>query len=159
MPVDYLTPTEFSRYHRAWYARPSFYLPFALVVVVLVAGLLAFIPTAIDLRQQAAALDLSHLEKMESASVIVDRSNKIFGQIYVENRETIPYDQLPPNLVNAVIAMEDNKFYQHHGYDLLGNRPGSAQEHRRRPRSPGGKHDHPATGAEQLRSQRENLSS
>ena len=120
MPVDYLTPTEFSRYHRAWYARPWFYLPLALVVVVLVAALLAFIPTAVDLRQQAAALDLSHLEKMESASVIVDRSNKIFGQIYVENRETIPYDQLPPNLVNAVIAMEDNKFYQHHGYDLLG---------------------------------------
>jgi membrane peptidoglycan carboxypeptidase len=120
MPVDYLTPTEFSRYHRAWYARPWFYLPLALVVVVLVAALLAFIPTAFDLRQQAAALDLSHLEKMESASVIVDRSNKIFGQIYVENRETIPYDQLPPNLVNAVIAMEDNKFYQHHGYDLLG---------------------------------------
>ena len=28
--------------------------------------------------------------------------------------------ELPPNLVNAVIAMEDNKFYQHHGYDLLG---------------------------------------
>ena len=81
---------------------------------------LAFIPAAVSLRQQAAALDLSNLEKMESASVIVDRSNKIFGQIYVENRETIPYDQLPPNLVNAVIAMEDNKFYQHHGYDLLG---------------------------------------
>ena len=120
MPVDYLTPTEFSRYHRAWYARPWFYLPLALVVFVLVAGLLALIPTAVGLRQQAAALDLSHLEKMESASVIVDRSNKIFGQIYVENRETIPYDQLPPNLVNAVIAMEDNKFYQHHGYDLLG---------------------------------------
>ena len=57
---------------------------------------------------------------MESASVIVDRNNKIFGQIYVENRETIPYDQLPPDLVNAIIATEDNKFYQHHGYDLLG---------------------------------------
>ena len=57
---------------------------------------------------------------MESASVIVDRNNKIFGQIYVENRETVPYDQLPPNLVNAIIATEDNKFYQHHGYDLLG---------------------------------------
>ena len=120
MPVDYLTPTKFSRYHRAWYARSWFYLPLALVAVLLVAGLLAFLPAAVDLRQQAATLDLSHLEKMESASVIVDRSNKIFGQIYVENRETIPYDQLPPNLVNAVIAMEDNKFYQHHGYDLLG---------------------------------------
>ena len=46
---------------------------------------------------------------MESASVIVDRNNKIFGQIDVENRETIPYNQLPQNLVNAIIAIEDNK--------------------------------------------------
>jgi 1A family penicillin-binding protein len=57
---------------------------------------------------------------MESASVILDRNGKIFGQIYVENRETVPYEQLPQDLINAVIAVEDAKFYQHHGYDLLG---------------------------------------
>jgi penicillin-binding protein 1A len=28
--------------------------------------------------------------------------------------------QLPRDLVNAVVAMEDNKFYQHSGYDLFG---------------------------------------
>src|SRR5207249_10554263 len=33
---------------------------------------------------------------------------------------TIPYDQLPRDLVNAVVAMEDTKFYQHSGYDLFG---------------------------------------
>src|SRR5262245_5205354 len=120
MPVDYYTPTEFSRYDRAWYARPWFYLPVILIVAVCAAALLAFIPTAVSLRNQAAEFDLSHLEQMESASVIVDRNDKIFGQIYVENRETIPYSQLPQNLVNAIVAAEDNKFYQHHGYDLLG---------------------------------------
>ena len=57
---------------------------------------------------------------MESASVILDRNGKIFGQIYVENRETVPYEQLPGDLVKAVVAVEDAKFYQHHGYDLLG---------------------------------------
>src|SRR5438128_7022690 len=57
---------------------------------------------------------------MESASVILDRNGKIFGQIYVENRQTLPYEQLPPDLINAVVAVEDAKFYQHHGYDLLG---------------------------------------
>ena len=120
MPVDYYTPTEFTRERLAWYARPWFYLPLVLLLVVLLAALLAFIPIAASLRQQAATLDLSHLEQMESASVILDRNDKIFGQIYVENRETVPYDRLPRNLVNAIIATEDNKFYLHHGYDLLG---------------------------------------
>ena len=32
--------------------------------------------------------------------------NKIVGQIYVENRETVPYELLPRDLVNAVVAME-----------------------------------------------------
>ncbi len=120
MPVDYFTPTNLSRYDQPWYTRPWVYLPLVVLLVVVLAVLLAFLPVAASLRQQAAALDLTHLEKMESASVIVDRNNKIFGQIYVENRETVPYDQLPGDLVNAIIATEDNKFYQHHGYDLLG---------------------------------------
>ena len=120
MPVDYFTTTELSRYDRPWYKRPWIYLPLVLLLVVVLGVLLAFLPVAVSLKDQAAALDLTHLEKMESASVIVDRNNKIFGQIYVENRETIPYDQLPSNLVNAIIAIEDNRFYQHHGYDLSG---------------------------------------
>ena len=73
-----------------------------------------------DLKSQARTFDLTKLEQMESASVILDRNGKIFGQIYVENRQTVPYEQLPPDLVNAVVAVEDAKFYQHHGYDLLG---------------------------------------
>ena len=57
---------------------------------------------------------------MESASVILDRNDKIFGQIYVENRETIPYDQLSRDLINAVVSVEDAKFYRHGGYDFAG---------------------------------------
>ena len=67
-----------------------------------------------DLKNQDATFDLNKLEQMESASVILDRNGKIFGQIYVENRETIPYKDLPQDLINAVIAVEDAKFYQHH---------------------------------------------
>jgi len=74
----------------------------------------------LDLKAQAKTFDLNQLEQMESASVILDRNGKIFGQIYVENRETVPYEKLPPDLINAVIAVEDAKFYEHHGYDLLG---------------------------------------
>src|SRR5438046_6136207 len=73
-----------------------------------------------DLKNQAATFDLKKLEQMESASVILDRNDKIFGQIYVENRETIPYEQLPRDLINAVVSVEDAKFYRHHGYVLSG---------------------------------------
>lgn len=121
MPVSSLTPTFPYRSRRRWYARPQFYLPLTAGVLLLIFfGALYFGLISSQLKREAATYDLSKLEQMESASVILDRNGKIFGQIYVENRETIPYDQLPRDLVNAVVAMEDNKFYQHHGYDLSG---------------------------------------
>ncbi len=89
--------------------------------MVLISGFVIYLSIlASHLKSQAATFDLSKLEQMESASVILDRNDKIFGQIYVENRETVPYDQLPRDLVNAVVAVEDAKFYQHGGYDLFG---------------------------------------
>jgi len=121
MPVSFLTPTLSYRSHRRWYARPQFYLPVTLIVLLLIIfGAIYFGLVSSQLKSEAATYDLSKLEQMESASVILDRNGKIFGQIYVENRETIPYDQLPLYLVDAVVAMEDNKFYQHRGYDFFG---------------------------------------
>src|SRR6184192_246665 len=121
MPVSFLIPTLPYRFRRRWYARPQFYLPVTLIVLLLIIfGTIYFGLVSSQLKREATTYDLSKLEQMESASVILDRNGKIFGQIYVENRETIPYDQLPRDLVNAVVAMEDNKFYQHSGYDLFG---------------------------------------
>src|SRR3954454_12644088 len=121
MPVSYLpqTPVEFFERPR-WYKRPKFYVPILAVLVALIGFGIYFWYLTSVLTVEAGTFDLSKLEQMESASVILDRNDKIFGQIYVENRETVPYDQLPRDLVNAVVAVEDNKFYQHGGYDLGG---------------------------------------
>jgi penicillin-binding protein 1A len=105
---------------RRWFKRPVFYVPLGIAIAVFAGFLVWFLILTSSLRAQAETYDLNKLEEMESASVIVDRNDKIFGQIYVENRETIPYAQLPRDLVNAVVAIEDNKFYQHGGYDLMG---------------------------------------
>jgi len=120
MPVTYLKPPPGYRFRPPWYSRPQFYIPLGVVVVLAAAVVVYIAILASDLNSQAATFDLSRLEQMESASVILDRNGKIFGQIYVENRETVPYDQLPRDLVNAVVAVEDAKFYQHGGYDFFG---------------------------------------
>ena len=120
MPVTYLKPPPGYRFRPPWYSRPQFYIPLGIVVVLAAAVVVYIAILASDLNSQAATFDLSRLEQMESASVILDRNGKIFGQIYVENRETVPYDQLPRDLVNAVVAVEDAKFYQHSGYDFFG---------------------------------------
>jgi len=108
------------RFRPPWYLRPQFYIPVGIIAALAVAFAVYTSIVVADLETQARSFDLNKLEQMESASVILDRKGRIFGQIYVENRETVPYDQLPRDLINAVVAVEDAKFYQHHGYDLLG---------------------------------------
>ena len=36
-----------------------------------------------------------------------------------QNRVWLEYDQLPQNLIHAAVAIEDRRFYQHHGVDWL----------------------------------------
>src|SRR4051812_20609853 len=120
MPATYSPPPPLYGFEQPWYKKPIFYIPIAALLLLTAIGTIYFAVVMSGLKEQASRFDLSQLEQMESSSVIVDRNDKIFGQIYVENRETIPYDQIPRDLVNAVIAVEDSKFYQHHGYDGVG---------------------------------------
>src|SRR5213082_718467 len=119
MPAPHFIPPGY-RFRPPWYARPQFCVPLGIAAVLFIGFAVYVAILASDLKSQAATFDLSKLEQMESASLILDRNDKIFGQIYVENRETVPYDQLPRDLINAVVAVEDAKFYQHRGYDVLG---------------------------------------
>src|SRR5438045_9446622 len=113
MPVSFLMPTLPHRYRRPWYARPQFYLPALIVLLVIIFGAIYFGIVSSELKAEAATYDLSKLEQMESASVILDRNGKIFGQIYIENRETIPYDQLPHDLVCRLLLEKKKKTKQH----------------------------------------------
>lgn len=52
------------------------------------------------------------------ATEIISEDGYVLGKYYVENRSSIPYNQLSPNLTNALIATEDIRFYKHSGIDL-----------------------------------------
>lgn len=68
----------------------------------------------------AAGFDLTQVEKMEAASIIFDRNGKEMGKIFIQNRNPVPYSEISPWLVKAVISAEDNRFYEHKGVDWTG---------------------------------------
>ena len=45
---------------------------------------------------------------------------QLIGQYYVERRVLVPLDQMPPDLIRAIIAVEDSRFYTHRGIDPVG---------------------------------------
>lgn len=52
------------------------------------------------------------------ASEVYAENGELLGKFFYENRTPITYEDLPPVLINTLIATEDTRFYQHHGIDF-----------------------------------------
>lgn len=52
-----------------------------------------------------------------TASVVLSAEGKPVGKFFIENRTNISYSQIPEYLINALIATEDARFFEHAGVD------------------------------------------
>jgi penicillin-binding protein 1A len=90
-----------------------FSIPFLLVGIIFLLislGALGFMPSFEDLENPQKNI----------ASEIISDDNEILGTYYYENRSYVQYKDLSPNLINALIATEDVRFYKHSGIDFRG---------------------------------------
>ena len=67
--------------------------------------------------------DMPTFEELENpktnlATEIISADGKLLGTYYIENRSNISYDEISPNLINALVAIEDARYYEHSGIDL-----------------------------------------
>lgn len=58
--------------------------------------------------------------KSDLSSILYFADNKEMGKYYRFNRSQVTFDELSPNVVNALIATEDIRFTEHSGIDLRG---------------------------------------
>lgn len=56
--------------------------------------------------------------KFAQMSELYDGDGNLIAKMGNENRTEISYDDLPEVLIDAIIATEDSKFFQHNGFDL-----------------------------------------
>ena len=55
--------------------------------------------------------------KNATASKVLSAEGELIGKFYSENRTNISFEQLPPYLIDALIATEDVRFFEHKGVD------------------------------------------
>ena len=61
----------------------------------------------------------SDLEILKLTTFVYDKDGKEIGKLYSdENRIIIDYNKLPKHLINAVVAIEDERFWDHGGVDV-----------------------------------------
>jgi penicillin-binding protein 1A len=104
-----LTPQDIKRYN--WYIWRFFIGCFALFVLMIALTALNVFGTLPSFR------DLEN-PKSNQATEIISSDKQILGTYYVQNRSSVTYSQLSPNVVHALVATEDNRFYEHSGIDF-----------------------------------------
>ena len=93
----------------------KFLLNAALLFILL--GLIAGIIFSIYIVINAPDFNPDNLYRAES-SVIYDRNGNQITKIGIEKRKKVTYDDLPQVLIDAIVATEDSRYYQHNGFDL-----------------------------------------
>ncbi len=86
--------------------RTALVLPTLVLLYVLV--LIPFTPGVGDLRKA----------KSEAPSVLLASDGSVLAEYRRINRQWVALDRIAPHVVNALIATEDHRFYDHHGIDF-----------------------------------------
>jgi membrane peptidoglycan carboxypeptidase len=62
---------------------------------------------------------LQRIGEMDQATAIYDGADRLAFTIFKEQRIEVPLDGISPNLTRALVAIEDQRFNDHRGFDLV----------------------------------------
>lgn len=99
-------PKKFIKYFWITYVASMILIGLFFVGVAL--GLFGKMPTFEELENPKSSL----------ATEILSEEGKLLGKYYFENRSNTQFQDLSPNVINALIATEDARFYEHSGIDF-----------------------------------------
>src|ERR1700730_10239869 len=86
--------------------RAALVLPALMLLYVL--ALIPFTPGIGDLRKAKSA----------TPSRVLSNDGVVLAEFKRINRQWVPLDKIAPSVIDALIATEDRRFYDHHGIDL-----------------------------------------
>lgn len=69
-------------------------------------------------------MGLPSIQKLENpqtaiASMVKSRDGVVLDKYYTENRTNVPIEQISPHVIDALIATEDHRFFEHWGIDMV----------------------------------------
>lgn len=72
------------------------------------------------LQSQLPSVDFLKVVQLQTPLRIYSLDGKLIGEYGQKRRTPVSYDQIPQTLVEAVLATEDRRFFQHSGVDIVG---------------------------------------
>ncbi|HWH28334.1 MAG TPA: transglycosylase domain-containing protein [Mycobacteriales bacterium] len=98
-----------------------------LLAGMLVAGLTVPLVGGIGIAAKASADEFLELPAEfepptpAQRTTVLARTGQVIAYLYLQNRVPVTLDPVPPHVRDAVIAVEDERFYEHNGIDVKGS--------------------------------------
>ena len=94
--------------------------PFALLLDAALLGLIGVAILLYGMDQDLPDVDALLEVKFEEPLRIYTANHSLMAEFGVQRRRAVAYEDIPPQLVDAFVATEDNRFFEHVGFDLVG---------------------------------------
>jgi len=91
---------------------------FGFILTVLLIVFLSFLAYLIFLSQSLPSLSELENPKLEEATKIYSDNGELIDKFFLKNRTKITFEDIPKDMINALVATEDRKFYGHWGVDI-----------------------------------------
>ncbi|MDR1227061.1 MAG: transglycosylase domain-containing protein [Prevotellaceae bacterium] len=88
--------------------------------VVLLATMLIWVASDPERFGELPSFEELENPKSNVASEVYSADHRLIGTFHIENRSFVSFEEIPPNLIRALIATEDARFADHSGIDLVG---------------------------------------
>ncbi|XWY21537.1 penicillin-binding protein 1A [Bisgaard Taxon 45] len=90
------------------------------LLTLIVLGCLALGAIYVYLKADLPDVESLKTVELQQPMQIYTADGKLIGEVGEQRRIPVPLDKIPKQLINAVLATEDNRFYEHHGLDPIG---------------------------------------
>ncbi len=91
---------------------------FALLFIVLIAGLLWGWFSLKNMSRELPSTSTLVQYRPELVTEVYDHRGELINELFIERRTLVPLKEIPADLQNAIMAMEDTNFFNHWGMDI-----------------------------------------
>ncbi|MDD5362791.1 MAG: PBP1A family penicillin-binding protein [Ignavibacteria bacterium] len=91
---------------------------FRFILIIIIAVFFVITGYLVYLAQSLPSLSELENPKIEEATKIYSDNGDLIDKFFLKNRTKVTYKDIPKDMINALVATEDRKFFSHWGVDL-----------------------------------------
>jgi penicillin-binding protein 1A len=103
---------------RSW-KRRIFFIFLKIIAALIMLGALLFLIVYVGFTGPVPSTEELQKIKNPVSTEVYASDGRLLGRYYIENRSNVSFDQISPNVINALVATEDSRFYKHRGIDEI----------------------------------------